>query len=186
MSDDNLTTRETGIDAWLDEFQRRRQVGEDVRVTVYYRSYSPPAGGHSRRGHLYEKLQAVEGEEVIDDVEVTILGEQICLCQRCQRSQRDWRHRDTVTALASWTDGRLSSCGFAKREVRSTITDEQYRTVVPPELSIGVFVDEALIGVFPCQNEDQYFGADEFISRLSEETRGVAPSEDRQAEEVID
>ena len=100
---------------------------------------------------------------------VSVLGEEICLCDHCLEAVVDEEILRTVNELREWRGGGIKANGFTEREVSSSITEEQYRTVVPPEVCLGVYVEGSLFGVFPCVAEGVTYSPEEFFERLLSE-----------------
>lgn len=117
------------------------------RVSVFLRSFTP------RHGHpqqCIETLQTAREVDLVDDYNVTILGNEICICDRCQEQTPINRIIETVTTLREWADSGLEASGFMRRSVDSALAGEQYDMIVPPHLSLGIYDEDALVGVFPC------------------------------------
>jgi len=157
------------IEQWWNEYRKRLSASDRSRLILYVRSLSPSPGGHDRRRQLRELTRAVSSQEAVDTLGVSVLGEEICLCDHCLEAVVDEEILRTVNKLREWRGGGIKATGFTEREVNSAITDEQYRTVVPPEVSLGVYVEDSLVGVFPCAAEGVTYSPEEFFERLLSE-----------------
>ncbi|MXR52961.1 hypothetical protein GRX03_15280 [Halovenus sp. WSH3] len=104
------------------------------------------------------------GASLIDSYEISMLGERLCYCCQCRESSGADRLRETVDQLRGWEDGGLAASGFEERDIDSAITDEQYRVIVPPELTLGVYFDDTLAGVFPCEGEVHVYQPDTYLT----------------------
>ena len=56
------------------------------------------------------------------------------------------------------------------------MTGEEYRVLVPPELSIGVYVDDELVGVFPSMSGEELFRPTDYVRALAERSAERASS----------
>lgn len=168
MSDTDQVTigANPAIEQWWNQYRERLDSSERNRITVYVRSLSPSAGGHDRRRRLRDAIRDVSAEAAVDSLEVSVLGEEICLCDQCVEAVVDEDVLRTVNELRGWRGGGIRATGFTEREVDSSITGEDYRTVVPPEVSLGVHVGGSLVGVFPCAAEGETFAPEDFFERL--------------------
>lgn len=153
------------IEQWWGQFRRRRERSTTSHVEVYLSACAPVPGTHAQRNCFFDRLAAATDEQ-IESYGTTVLGNALCRCERCR--SRD-HHRDllaTVTELMTWEGAGLTGCGFVEREIDSTVTGEQYSVISPPALSVGVYVDDALVGVFPCQDNDSHYTPEQFLTRL--------------------
>lgn len=157
------------IEQWWNQYRKRLDASEQNSLALYVRSLSPSPGGHDRRSHLRELTRNVSSQSPVDSIEVSVLGEEICLCDQCLEAVVDEEILRTVNELRGWRGGGIRANGFTVREVDSAITEEQYRTVVPPEVSVGVYVENSLVGVFPCAAEGDTYSPEDFFERLLSE-----------------
>lgn len=141
---------ETALDSWWDGYRKKLSGGGSHRVETFIRSRTPAVGTHSRRAQLFRTLEQQAETGQIEQYDVTLLGEKLCLCDHCRALHDETEVLDVVEQLDSWRDGGIRSSGFAAHEIDSSITDEQYSVVIPPEVALGVYVDDSLAGVFPC------------------------------------
>lgn len=160
---------DTAIEQWWNQYRKRLDTSDQTRLTLYVRSLSPSPGGHSRRRQLRELTRTVSSQGTVDSLEVSVLGEEVCLCDQCLETVVDEEVLRTVNELREWRGGGIKANGFTEREVSSSITEEQYRTVVPPEVCLGVYVEGSLFGVFPCVAEGVTYSPEEFFERLLSE-----------------
>lgn len=151
------------IQRWSNWYREQRTEAETRRVGVFVRSLAPTPGGHSDRHRRLDHLDRMVTTDRIDAFDVVVLGEQICTCARCQRSAPDGSLFETVTELREWEFGQLRPTGFRTRSISSSLTGEQYCTVVPPEFSLGIYLDDDLVGVFPCGTENRSCDPDTYF-----------------------
>jgi len=153
---------------WLDRCKTAVERADHRRAIIFFRSLTPPPGGHTQRAAVLECIETAAEEERIDDYDVRMLGGDICLCATCQRTPPAREQLERVTALASWQDGAVTSTGFVDREVACSITGDHYRTLAPPETAVGVYLDGALAAVFPCASRQTTLGVGEISSVVAD------------------
>ncbi|MEF8937056.1 MAG: HTH domain-containing protein [Halovenus sp.] len=158
---------ETALDSWWEGYRERLSEGGSHRVETFIRSRTPTAGTHSRRTRLFRTLERATNANRIERYDVTLLGEKLCLCDYCRAFHDDTALLDTVERLGSWRDGEIYSTGFTERETESSITGERYSDVVPPEIALGIYVDDSLAGVFPCTAAGVDFRPEAYLDGLA-------------------
>jgi len=138
------------LSPWWEEYRKRLPAADSHRVELFVRSRTPVPGAHGRPIDLYRSLERYVEDDAIDACGVTVLGGKLCLCDGCRALHWETEQLETVNALRSWRAGGIQSTGFAEQEVASSVVDEQYTMIVPPETALGIYVDGTLAGVFPC------------------------------------
>lgn len=152
---------------WWDEYRKRLPAGDSHRVELFVRSRTPVPGAHGRRADLYRSLERHADGDTIDACGVTVLGGKLCLCENCRALHRDAEQLETVKALLSWRAGGIQSTGFAEQAVASSVVDEQYTMIVPPETALGIYVDGTLVGVFPCVSGRTCYRPEAYLDGLA-------------------
>ena len=158
---------ETALDSWWDGYREKLSAGGSHRVETYIRSRTPAVGTHSRRAQLFRTLEQQTDTDQIEQHDVTLLGEKLCLCEHCRTLQYDTQLLETVEQLESWRDGGIRSSGFLEHEIDSSITDERYSVLIPPEVALGIYVDDSLTGVFPCTAAGITFRPEAYLDGLA-------------------
>lgn len=151
---------------WWKENYRDRTDTASHCVTVFVRSFAPAPGQHDTRAALLDGLQSVVQSGLVESYGSTVLGEQICRCQSCQNTPEATRLLDIAARLANWESAGLRATGFDERTARSVITGEEYRVIVPPELAIGIYDDDSLVGVFPNTSSTERFRPNDYVKTL--------------------
>lgn len=142
---------EPSLADWWEIYRRERQRADEHRVRVFLRSIAPRPGQHGRQRHLVSELQSAADASLIDGYEVTVVGNRICCCEHCRTMAGAKRIRETIDGLRRWKHGEITASGFEERSIDSSIAGEQYRVIAVPALSLGIYLDGSLSGVFPCQ-----------------------------------
>lgn len=164
------------LTTWWERYNRNRSDSETHEVSACIRSLAPAHGQHDTRATVLAELESAVQSGRIDCYNLTVLGEQICRCQSCQSCTEATRALETAEALAGWRANGLRSTGFTERTVSSRMTGEEYRVLVPPELSIGVYVDDELVGVFPSMSGEELFRPTDYVRALAERSAERASS----------
>jgi hypothetical protein len=158
---------ETALDSWWDGYREKLSAGGSHRVRAFIRSRAPAAGTHGRRTQLFRALEQQTDTDQIEQYDVTLLGERLCLCDHCRTLQGGTQLLDAVEQLESWRSGGIRSSGFLERGIDSSITDERYSVVIPPEIALGIYVDDSLAGVFPCMTAGITFRPEAYLDGLA-------------------
>jgi hypothetical protein len=153
-------------DQWWNEYQEERERAETHRIELFFRSLAPTPGTHGQRTQILEQVETASEHDIIDDYDITVLGDEICLCQRCQQAPLSQQYLELIETLIAWRDGATTSTGFTEREVNSSVTGDHYRTIVPPESLVATYMDGEIYAVFPCVRENIDYSVLEFFDDL--------------------
>lgn len=140
--------------------------GNSHRVRAFVRSFAPAPGRHDRKQQLVEGLQSAADRGVIEQYDVTVIGDRLCCCEHCRSLTEAEIRLEAVAALREWEYQGISSSGFTMRRVESSVTGDDHRIIVPPAVSFGIYVDGSLAGVFPCSDEDETYQPETYLDRL--------------------
>ena len=140
--------------------------GNSHRVRAFVRSFAPAPGRHDRKRQLIEGLQSAADSGLIEQYDVTVIGDRLCCCEHCRSLTEAEVLLEAVTALREWEQQEISSSGFSMRSVESSVTGDHHRVIVPPAISFGIYVDGALAGVFPCTDGDETYRPEAYLDRL--------------------
>lgn len=177
QSHESSNAAERELAQWWEKYLRERTRARQHTLQLFVRSQRPSVGTHAQRGKLFEQLRKADESNRIDEYDTRVLGDGVCLCQRCRNGFGERSLCETVLELATWRDGDVTSTGFLEREVDCEFTGEQYRIVVPPELAVGIYLDGSLAGVFPCAVERTQYGARALLTGLLEDLGPAEVSE---------
>ena len=140
-------------------------------VHVYFRSVTSQVGAHDLRNRTIDVVETATRRDILDEYDVTILGEELCLCEECQKRRWVREARETIETLHAWSDGIARSTGFNKRELHSWFTGADHETISPPEIAIAVHTSEDILVVFPCVVNGTDLDVAEFLDYLESMTR---------------
>lgn len=138
------------MDQWWEQYREKREAATDHRVCLFVRSLAPIPGQHSRRAYLISGLEKAASSPILDSFEITSLGTEICTCEACRAMGDGDEILGTVLQLKEWRTGGIRSTGFTEKTVDSSVTGDHYESIVPPEVTFGIYIDGVLTGVFPC------------------------------------
>jgi hypothetical protein len=154
------------IRQWWRGFRRRSERCDESHVEVYVPACAHAPGTHEHHNQFFDRL-ATASDEHIDSYDVTVLGKEICLCDRCRQREHHQDLLATVTTLITWEREGLRTSGFVTREIESMITDERHSVISIPELVVGIYLDDSLFGVFPCQSDEAHYSPEVFLRGLT-------------------
>jgi hypothetical protein len=161
-----MRERTDSLDQWWKRHDEQLKNATEHHIRVFVRSRVPAHGTHNLREELIEKLERAEADNHIGTYDVTALGPDICLCEKCRSLRSGTDLRERVMELVNWREGLVQSSGFTHREVESSITNEQYQTISPPETTLGIYIDGSLTGVFPCIADGVTYGPETYLDGI--------------------
>jgi len=145
----------------------RRESGEQShRVRAFVRSFAPAPGRHDRKRKLVEGLQSAANSGLIESYDVTVVGDSLCCCEHCRSLTEAEALLETITELQEWSYQGLTSSGFARRSVESSLTGDRHQVLVPPEVCFGIYVNGSLEGVFPCTDDTDTYPPEAYLDDL--------------------
>jgi hypothetical protein len=156
----------TTITDWWSQYQERKESTTSHHLNVFVRSFRPPLGVHGQRKRIFSKVRHANNRGRIDGFDIYVTGEGFCLCDQCAEVAEENTLREAVLQLDRWTEEGLEPTGFERREVNSSLTDESYQVLVPPEIAFGIYLDGTLAGVFPCLTDDSRYGIESYLHCL--------------------
>lgn len=166
-SDDTPATG--GFEAWKRAVGEAFADGDRARVTVYVRSTLPPLGAKSRQERVLDRLDALADRGVVDEVELLVTGDRLCLCDTCTDVAGGSELLDRIERLREWRGPADATATpyFERRTVLSNIADESAHAIVPPRVAVALSIDDSLAGVFPCRIGAEHYAVEDFLDALS-------------------
>lgn len=157
---------------WWEEKTRTLGGGRPPRVTVFLRSLAPPVGVHGEQERVLEQLSAYDRQGLVESVSVTVCGKAVCPDGQCSDTPTDRELLDRVGELRAWGDAADADVEtpLAEREVASSVTGEQFRKIVLPRLTMGVYADGDLELVLPCEVDGACYCVDDFLEAIDRTT----------------
>jgi len=146
------------------------------RVELYVRSLAP-CGTSTEQDEVVERLRDLERRDVVDDVDLTVWGDAVCL-DGASATVGTGRHvADRVREFHDWCEGSRTSLDpfFTRSTVESSISGDSYRRVVLPHRCLAVYAGDRLEEVYPRQVE----GA---VESLADGVRSLERVADRNAD----
>lgn len=178
------STDATPLGAWWSDVEQRMDAAASRRVDVYVRSLLPPHGARGCQRRVFDRLDALTQQSLLDDVSVHVIGERICLCDTCASTDAGANIVERIRELDGWGEeyGASTSRFFETRRFSSSITGEETHALVPPQVAVALRADDRLCGVFPCEMGGETYCVDDFVSamqRLAEADNGGLLAETR-------
>jgi len=123
---------------------------EPKRVELYVRSLAP-AGTRETQDAIVEQLHALERTGIVDDVDLTVWGNAVCLDGASVTLGVGSYIADRVRAFHDWCEERRATVDpyFTWSAVDSSLTGESYYRVVPPNRCLAIYVGDRLADVYP-------------------------------------
>lgn len=140
----------------------------DLFVELNVRSLAPPTGTHAGQTEVIRTLSTLESAGVIEELRISVFGERICPCETCEDTRPGRVALDRVREYQRWaanfdTD---ASVPFDCRNLHSEIAETDYEVIVPPRISVGVYDDARLLGVFPCEIDGTVYTVSDVVAAL--------------------
>lgn len=155
-------------DEWLE--QKARTLGSDrpVSVEVYLRSFAPPIGARERQEEIVSKLRELEERGRLETVEVTVWGDAVCPDGCCAETHTGREILNRMKELQQW--GNDEPCTvertFEEKHVTSAVTDEAFKKIIPPRITLGVYSRGDIRLVLPCRIGDETVCVNDFLEAL--------------------
>lgn len=152
-----------------------------LHVEVYLRSLAPPMGARQFQEQLLDTLTAIEKRGIVETISITVWGEGICPSSHSANTQVGREMLSKIDEFRSWAEGTdgVINIPFEERQIDSSITNETYRRIVPPEYCLAVYTKDDLELVLPCAIEGQALRISDFLDKIDQTTsaeRGVGTS----------
>lgn len=163
MSKQTLTST-----AWWKSYRNALEDCDTHRVEVFFRSLAPRQGTHDRRKQVFDELKQKQETGLLDGYSMNVVGEGLCLCEQCQETRLARHLNETLRTLRECDAANMEPLGFSERVVDSSFTDETYTLLVPPEVSLAVYIDDSLQGVFPSSIDGTPISVGEFLTALAD------------------
>lgn len=156
-----------------------------MRVQVFLRSLGAPAGCQDKQATVFETLDRLEDAGIVTSTSVTLWGDRIYLSDRCSHTPVGEFVREKIREFEEWASGRDGvDLRFERRTIDSSITGESHDMIRPPQVSLAVYADDDLAGVFPCSMDGEEQCVTSYlceIGKLSDEARISESALDDQA-----
>lgn len=162
MSDETISKT-----AWWERYRTDVAAGKAHRIEVFFRSLAPSQGSHDKRRRIIKNLGEADDASTIDGYDVNVVGEGMCLCDDCAETRLARHMHDRLSRLRAGGSDVVEPLGFRERSVDSSLTGENYTLLVPPEVSLAVYVDDALRGVFPAEVEGVSVSVVDFLDAFT-------------------
>lgn len=147
-------------------------------VELYVRSLAP-YGTRNEQDAIVERLLDLERRDVIDDVDLTIWGSEVCLDSASAQVGTGRRVAERIRDFYGWCEDHRASIEpfFDLSTVESSITGDSFHRVVPPHRCLAIYVDDRLEEVYPNTVEGNVRSLEDGLSSLEEnDTRRLGNS----------
>ncbi|WP_276271733.1 HTH domain-containing protein [Haloarcula litorea] len=144
------------VDASTDLERLLSPVGTGLSAELFVRSLAP-VGSKSRQEDLVERLDGLREDGRLADLRVTVWGDSVCPDGALADVGGGAHIVPTIASFYALAAKRNFSVApfFRNGTVRSSITDEEFQRIVPPQRCLALSDAEGdLVGVFPCLVDD--------------------------------
>lgn len=167
-SDGQRTPREAtdGFEQWRRGTREALRAATSARIDVYVRSLLPPPGAKEAQNETLARLREAVEAGPVTDLSVHVWGERLCVCETCLGTEAGREYLETVREFERWGDSYGATVGsyFEHTSLTASVTGETYRGIVPPRLTVALYVDGSLQGVFPTRFEDSAYTVRDFAA----------------------
>lgn len=121
-----------------------------LEAELFVRSLAP-TGASERQTAILERLRRLAERSVLDDVRVSVWGEQVEVHEEGGQTVSGARVRDRIEAMRSWADehGRTLEPFIETRQRRSTVTGADGTVLVLPVMLLAEYRDGTVVHVTP-------------------------------------
>ncbi len=162
MSDETIATT-----SWWESYRTDVAAGQPHRIEVFFRSLAPSQGAHDKRRRIVSQLDEASSTSSLDSYDLHVVGDGMCLCEDCAETRLARHMHDTLATLREGGSDEIEPLAFSTRTVDSQMTGEHYTLLVPPEVSLAVYVDSSLRGVFPAAVEEVTVSVTDFLDAFT-------------------
>jgi hypothetical protein len=163
-----MTAHTPEIDGEVANRYERVVTADQVRIEAYVRSLAPPPGPKQRQEDVLDRLDRLEQHDTVDETTVSVWGAAICLDGPYRDTAACRRIESRIERFRQWA--RQADCPvslpFETQSVTSTVVDDQYERLVPPQVCLAVHTDEDLQLVLPCEIDGQSIAVCEALDWL--------------------
>jgi len=154
---------------WQREIRDALRDAEAARLDVYVRSMMPPPGAKDTQQNLLHDLQKLVEGTPIQNVGVNVWGERICLCETCRETDVGTAMLNTVREFEHWGEEYDAGTGsfFERLYQQSLVTGNSYEGISPPRVTVALYVDNSLSGVFPSYFAGEPYSVHDFYEWLA-------------------
>lgn len=157
------------------------------RLDLYVRSLSP-SGARAHQEAVLDRLTRLEAAGHIAGFTVHVWGKQVNTTTAAARTDAGRFILDRVSEFREWArrNGRSLGSFFETRDVASTITGEEYTTLVLPTMTLAEYRDGTLDFVTPCTDGEVVYTVHDRLDRLDAgDTDAGHPARRRSETEIV-
>ena len=150
--------------SWLHSHENNVTDASGIRFDLFVRSLGAVQGSHGRQASILDRVDRLDRTDVVDTTRVTVWGDSVCVSECCADNDTVRAIRDRIDVFRSWARGNgHRAIGFREREVTSSITEESFDVIDLPTISLAVYVDSRLDGVFPVAVEGEEWTIERYL-----------------------
>lgn len=155
---------------WLEEKLRTLRSGTPPVVQLFLRSLAPPVGIREQQERVLRQLRNLEHQGVVESVDVTVWGDAVCPEGNCAETPLGQEILARISELRQWAIETPVDIDtpFEEKHVSSSVTNESFRRIIPPRITVGVYTGDDVSLVLPCHLEGRSFDVVDFLSAFEQ------------------
>lgn len=137
-------------------------------LELYVRSLVGP-GNHDQQDELLAAADRLERTGVVDETRVTVLGDKLCRCGRCATTRPTRERLREIDRWRSWAESVGATLLVDEHPVRSSITGQEFRYVVPPTVTLVCCVDGEIEAVYPSRRDGSVVTPTDYLEAATDD-----------------
>jgi len=148
---------------------------DPIRLELYVRTLSPP-GARARQEETIERLQRLDADGVVDDVNVHVWGKQIDPTTAAADTEQGQFVLNRIAEFQQWALANNTTLDsfYQTRQQSSSITGEEHTTIVLPKMGLAEYHGSELAQVAPIDEGDDTYTVGDHLDDLERRVTEVA------------
>lgn len=143
-------------------------------LDLYVRSLVGP-GNHGEQDDLLAAAARLERAGAVEETRFTVLGDKLCRCGRCATTRPTREHLREIDRWRAWAESADATLLLDEHPVRSSITGQEYRYVVPPTVTLVSRVDGDIEAVYPSRRDGSVTTPADYLDAAAVDAEETAP-----------
>ncbi len=143
--------------------------GANRSIELFVRSLAPPAA-HKQQEKVIDRLTQLEAHDHIAEFTIHVWGERLDPTSAAAQTDTGQFVKRRINEFRRWAtlNGFSTGSFFQEEAVKSTITGDEYTSMVLPTLAVAEYVGHDLVFVSPCTDGDTVHTIEDRLNELSE------------------
>lgn len=151
---------------------------DPIRLELYVRTMSPP-GARARQEDVIGRLHRLEDADHVADTHVQVWGRQIDPTTNAAETDQGQFVLNRIAEFKQWAlaNNTTLDAFYETREQSSSITGEEYTTIVLPKMGLAEYHGPELAQVTPCAERDGVYTVTDHLDDVRRRVVGNAPEQ---------